>query len=181
MRTRTRWTLVGIFLAVVFAVVAVSTYCVGTFWRYRLLIHKCPDGALRQVVAVRADGLRRGAWGPVSVLASARYMIGDPDQTLSVPVTAFATTLALVDAAGKETPLPPDEQGWRELGVGRQALVRVHVLTDRPLYQPGQTARFRALVLRARDLAPLDGRPGRWTVKDPAGEVLLEEKAPAGP
>ena len=57
---------------------------------------------------------------------------------------------------------------------------RVHVITDRPLYEPGNTVRFRAVVLRARDLAPLDGRPGVWTVRDSSGEVLLEEKAAAG-
>ncbi len=57
---------------------------------------------------------------------------------------------------------------------------RVHVITDRPLYEPGNTVRFRAVVLRARDLAPLDGRPGRWVIKDPTGEVLLEESSPAG-
>ncbi len=58
---------------------------------------------------------------------------------------------------------------------------RIHVITDRPLYEPGNLVRFRAVVLRARDLVPLDGRPGRWIVTDPDGEVLLEEKAPAGP
>lgn len=57
---------------------------------------------------------------------------------------------------------------------------RVHVITDRPLYEPGNLVRFRAVALRARDLAPLDGRPGRWIVTDPDGEVLLEEVAPAG-
>jgi hypothetical protein len=57
---------------------------------------------------------------------------------------------------------------------------RIHVITDRPLYEPGNTVHFRALVLRARDLAPLDHRPGRFQVTDPDGEVLLEEKAPAG-
>ena len=57
---------------------------------------------------------------------------------------------------------------------------RIHVITDRPLYEPGNTVRFRAVVLRARDLAPLDERPGMWVVTDPNGEVLLEEKAPAG-
>lgn len=60
------------------------------------------------------------------------------------------------------------------------APARIHVLTDRPLYQPGNTVRFRAVVLRARDLVPLDHRPGLWVVTDPAGEVLLEEAAPAG-
>ncbi len=57
---------------------------------------------------------------------------------------------------------------------------RIHVLTDRPLYEPGNTVQFRAVVLRARDLAPIDGRPGTWVIKDPNGELLLEEKAPAG-
>jgi len=60
------------------------------------------------------------------------------------------------------------------------APARIHVITDRPLYEPGNTVRFRAVVLRARDLAPLDQRPGVWTVTDPAGEVVLEEAAPAG-
>ena len=60
------------------------------------------------------------------------------------------------------------------------APARVHVLTDRPLYEPGNTVRMRAVVLRARDLVPLDGRPGRWSVRDPSGTVVLEEKAPAG-
>jgi MG2 domain len=60
------------------------------------------------------------------------------------------------------------------------APARVHVLTDRPLYEPGNLVRFRAVVLRAHDLTPLDARPGRWLVRDPQGEVLLEEAAPAG-
>lgn len=61
------------------------------------------------------------------------------------------------------------------------APARIHVLTDRPLYEPGHTVQFRAVTLRARDLAPLDGRPGRFEVTDPDGTVVLEAKAPAGP
>ena len=60
------------------------------------------------------------------------------------------------------------------------APARIHVITDRPLYQPGNTVRFRAVALRARDLIPLDHRPGTWVVRDPDNEVLLEEAAPAG-
>ncbi len=74
-----------------------------------------------------------------------------------------------------------------ELGAGQIEVAlplytpaRVHVITDRPLYEPGNMIRFRAVILRARDLAPLDGRPGVWTVRDPSGEIVLEEKAPAG-
>jgi hypothetical protein len=58
---------------------------------------------------------------------------------------------------------------------------RVHVLTDRPLYEPGHRVQFRAVALRSRDLSPLDGRPGTWTVVDPTGETVLEERVPAGP
>ncbi len=60
------------------------------------------------------------------------------------------------------------------------APARVHVLTDRPLYEPGHQVKFRAVVVRAADLTPLDGRPGRWLVIDPEGETVLEELAPAG-
>lgn len=60
------------------------------------------------------------------------------------------------------------------------APAKIHVITDRPLYEPGNTIHFRATVLRARDLAPLDGRPGRFEVYDPTGTLVLEEKAEAG-
>jgi hypothetical protein len=61
------------------------------------------------------------------------------------------------------------------------APARVQVLTDRPLYEPGHPVRFRAVVLRAKDLAPIDGRPGTWFVTDPSGELVLEQRMPAGP
>jgi hypothetical protein len=56
---------------------------------------------------------------------------------------------------------------------------RIHVITDRPLYEPGNVVKFRAVVLRAKDLTPIDRRPGKWVVTDPSGEILLEEKSPA--
>lgn len=66
-----------------------------------------------------------------------------------------------------------------DLPLALYAPARIHVLTDRPLYEPGNEVKFRALALRARDLTPIDLRPGTWIVRDPQGEVLLEEKAPA--
>lgn len=57
---------------------------------------------------------------------------------------------------------------------------RVHVLTDRPLYEPGNTVKFRALALKASDLTPLEERPGTWRVTNPDGEELLEERAASG-
>jgi len=59
------------------------------------------------------------------------------------------------------------------------APARIHLLTDRPLYEPGNLVQFRALALRASDLSPIDNRPGSWIVSNPSGEVVLEEKAPA--
>ena len=88
--------------------------------------------------------------------------LADGDYTLH---TAFDTAL---DHAEIDVPVP------------LYTPARIHVITDRPLYEPGNTVKFRAVVLRARDLHPLDGRPGRWIVKDPTGQVVLEEKAPAG-
>lgn len=72
------------------------------------------------------------------------------------------------------------DHGEIELPLALYTPARIHVLTDRPLYEPGNTVQFRAVVLRARDLAPLDHRPGAWEIEDPAGDVLLRELAPAG-
>ncbi|PZR04550.1 MAG: hypothetical protein DI536_34080 [Archangium gephyra] len=58
---------------------------------------------------------------------------------------------------------------------------RIHVLTDRPLYEPGNTVKFRAIALKANDLTPLEERPGTWVVTNASGEVLLEERAASGP
>ncbi len=58
---------------------------------------------------------------------------------------------------------------------------RVHVITDRPLYEPGNTVKFRAVALKASDLTPLEERPGTWRVTNAQGELLLEERAPTGP
>lgn len=172
------------------------------------------DGSLRQTVQLRAEGLRRGGEGAVTLTATAHYTQQAADVVETVAVGRFASVaLALVDAAGTPTPLPvarwevagdattarlalPDvpDGDYRlratyrtRLGAGELEVplplytpARIHVITDRPLYEPGNLVRFRAVVLRARDLTPIDHRPGRWIVKDPDGEILLEERAPAG-
>ncbi len=132
----------------------------------------------------------------------------DQVQTLDI-TEIQSVALSLIDSNNKVTPLTPTKPwktgtasiklpevpdgdyklrakyttrlgtGELDLAVPLYTPARIHVITDRPLYEPGNVVRFRAVVLRARDLAPLDGRPGRWMVKDPSGEVLLEEKAPA--
>ncbi len=76
-----------------------------------------------------------------------------------------------------KTPLGSDSA---EAVLPLYAPARIHVLTDRPLYEPGHRVQFRAVVLRAKDLSPLDGRPGTWSVVDPNGDTVLEERSPAG-
>ncbi|MGE6756868.1 MG2 domain-containing protein [Corallococcus interemptor] len=176
----------------------------------------CPDGEFRQTVGLFADGLARGGSSRVRVWAEA-YGVDAKGTVFGATVGRGSAALFLVDASGKETPLPLDGNGrWERedagplsapvtlpqvpdgdyqlrarlttpLGAGTvdaplplYAPARVRVLTDRPLYEPGHRVRFRAVALRAKDLSPLEGRPGTWKVTDPSGEVVLEERAPAG-
>lgn len=69
--------------------------------------------------------------------------------------------------------------GAVDLAIPLYTPAAIHVITDRPLYEPGNTIKFRAVVLRARDLAPLDDRPGTWVVTDPTGDPILEERTRA--
>ena len=56
-----------------------------------------------------------------------------------------------------------------------------HVLTDRPLYSPGDDVMFRSLTLHRAGLTPTSDRPGTWEVIDPSGTVVLEEPGETGP
>jgi hypothetical protein len=190
--------------------------CLSTWLLDGVPMRYCPDGQLRQTVHVSASGLSRGGQGTVSVLARAHGLHSSYAMVMEAPVGRGSAELFLVDAEGKETPLPP-AHGWHrdsdsllrtevtlpqvpdgdyrlrarvdtplgsataDAALPLYAPARVHVLTDRPLYEPGHEVRFRAVALRAKDLSPLDGRPGTWRVTDPSGEVVLEERAPAGP
>lgn len=176
---------------------------------YGIEIGQCPDGKVRQTAELAVDNLRRGAKGYARFQAFAHYTTRDADAVLTAPLPeAKSIELSLIDAQGKPTKLPskftygsaeivlpdvPDGDyklhakfetrvgpGELDVPLPLYTPARIHVLTDRPLYEPGNTVQFRAVVLKARDLSPVDGRPGTWVVKDPDGEVLLEEKAPAG-
>jgi len=189
--------------------------CVGAWIRYGVVVPTCPDGRLRQTLAVDCRNLRRGAEGTARVEAFARYTTASPDEEKLTTLRRYEASLALVKEKGEEIPLPP-VRGWQTANDARTGAIvlprdlpdgdyrlrarvrsplgedqldvplavyapaRIHVITDRPLYEPGNTVQFRAVVLRASDLAPVDGRPGRWIVRDPEGTTVLEEKAPAG-
>ncbi len=183
--------------------------CEGAYLQHGLTMKACPSGTIRQTAKMSVSGVRRGAEASVSLSAMAHYTVADADavQTMQLPEIQ-TVALTLVNAKNVATPLSPgtwtngtttikipevpdgDYQlhasyqtrlgpGELDVAIPLYTPARVHVITDRPLYEPGNVVKFRAVVLRARDLAPLDGRPGRWVVKDPNGEILLEEKAPA--
>lgn len=63
-----------------------------------------------------------------------------------------------------------------ELPLYRPALV--HVMSDRPLYKPGQEVLLRSAVLRRRDSKPIAERPGTWRITDPSGIEMMVEKLP---
>ncbi|MBE4747111.1 hypothetical protein G4177_02845 [Corallococcus sp. ZKHCc1 1396] len=216
---RRRWVTGGLGLLVVGGGLAflASGRCLSAWVFQGVDVRRCPDGAFRQTAGLSAQGLARGASTRVHVWAEA-HGVDDRGHALNAPVGRGSPELFLVDAAGKEMPLPVDAKSrWKRDGDGPlnapvtlpqvpdgdyrlrarvttplgtdsvdaplplYAPARVRVLTDRPLYEPGHRVRFRAVALRAKDLSPLDGRPGTWLVKDPTGEVVLEERAPAGP
>ncbi len=183
--------------------------CEGAYLQHGLTMKTCPSGTIRQTAKMAVTGVRRGAEANVSLTAMAHYTVGDSDAVQTMPLPEIKTvTLTLVNAKNVATALTPKEwtngsttikipevpdgdyklhasyqtrlgPGELDVAIPLYTPARVHVITDRPLYEPGNVVKFRAVVLRARDLAPLDGRPGRWVVKDPNGEILLEEKAPA--
>ncbi|MBN8229494.1 hypothetical protein JYK02_18455 [Corallococcus macrosporus] len=215
---RRRWVAGGLGLLLLgggLAFVA-SGRCLSAWMFQGVDVSMCPDGEFRQTVGVSAQGLARNASSQVHVWAQAHGVDAKGNVFQSV-VGRGTAALFLVDADGKETPLPLDAKGrWERDGYGPMtapvtlpqvpdgdyrlrarvttplgtdvvdaalplyAPARVRVLTDRPLYEPGHRVRFRAVALRAKDLSPLDGRPGTWKVTDPDGEVVLEERAPAG-
>ncbi|MBK8011160.1 MAG: hypothetical protein IPK13_07395 [Deltaproteobacteria bacterium] len=73
----------------------------------------------------------------------------------------------------------PFDETSVELKLPIFAPAKIHVITDRPLYEPGNVIAYRAALFRARDLVPIGGRAGRWQVTDPQGNVVLEEEASA--
>lgn len=168
------------------------------------------DGNMRQTARMQVSNVRRAAKANVTLGATALYTVKDADAVKSLDLKNLSNQkLTLVDAQKKATeievewkepgvgtftlPDVPDgdytihasfdtelEHADIDVPVPLYTPARIHVITDRPLYEPGTTVKFRAVVLKARDMAPIDGRPGRWVVKDPQGNVLLEEKANAG-
>src|SRR6185295_2805102 len=69
------------------------------------------------------------------------------------------------------------EQDTAQVQLGLRRQLRIHLGTDKPLYQPGQTVHIRALALQHPSQAPAANETMSLSVKDPKGNRLtLEQK-----
>src|SRR5262249_53932333 len=112
----------------------------------------------------------------------------NPETGAHVVLASFTT-----DAQGSGSPAftLPDWEGKAELTVradtpagpelvsqtlhlGRSS--KLLLRSAKPVYQPGQTIRLRALALRKPDLHPVATRDVLFTVQDPRGNVIFKEK-----
>jgi hypothetical protein len=81
--------------------------CVGAWIRYGVVVPTCPDGRLRQTLAVDCRNLRRGAEGTARVEAFARYTTASPDEEKLTTLRRYEASLALVKEKGEEIPAAP--------------------------------------------------------------------------
>src|SRR5207249_1006044 len=63
-------------------------------------------------------------------------------------------------------------------GVKLRRSYRLMLSTDKPIYQPGQVIRLRALALRRPDLKPRAGQEIAFAVIDPKGNVIFRDRVP---
>ncbi|HYO55825.1 MG2 domain-containing protein [Archangium sp.] len=172
---------------------------------FRQTVGLFADGLAREStgtvhVSAQAHGVTERAWerlsAPVRRLEASLFLVDaggkesplqpkerweQQDHDLSLLARVKLPALPDGDYKLRARVTSPIGTGTVDVPLALYAPARVHVLTDRPLYEPGHQVRFRAVVLRAKDLAPIDGRPGTWFVTDPSGEVVLEQRIPAGP
>ena len=187
----------------------VGVPCLSTGIWYGAWEDRCPDGRMRLGLQV-SGSLIRGERGELDIAPLLRFVDGDgrlhvarawrmvpqtielrasdgsvvPDVEVTSTWTGYALKLpkALPDGeyVAHVTATLGDETQTLDVSVPLFAPALAHVLTDQPIYTPGSTVRMRTLMLRRPDHTPLDGRPGRWTILDPAGQQMLVEKDQAG-
>jgi uncharacterized protein YfaS (alpha-2-macroglobulin family)/uncharacterized protein YhhL (DUF1145 family) len=127
---------------------------------YRVLVRDGKDrrpveGARVRLAIYRPDGQevwRQGARTDSRGMASVR-----PQLPVDAADGSYKVRLVASSGLGESTL-------WRQLDVRRSS--RVYVTTDKPLYQPGQRIRVRALSLASADLRPVAGRELVLEVRD---------------
>jgi hypothetical protein len=112
----------------------------------------------KEIPLEAVDGWDRGG-GALSAGVVLPPDVPDGEHILRAQINTFGDDLTV------DVPLP------------LYAPARIDVMTDRPLYEPGNTLQMRAVALRAADLTPLSNRPGTWEIRTPDGVVVLEQKA----
>lgn len=109
-----------------------------------------PDGRVVKLASFVTDG--RGTGSP-------RYTIPDwTDGEYTIRITA----------AGRESIERP---------VTLRRPTRLMLSTDKPVYQPGQTIRIRALALRRADGRPMAGEEAVFTIADPKGTIIFKQRS----
>ncbi len=181
------------------AAAAVALFLVSA-WIYSATL-TAPDTVLR-VFARDASHL---AGGPATVVATVTDAQGQKlsnvpvELTLRDPRTGRTETLvkSVTNQAGAiaGNPVMPDWEPGEyvlEASTPRERLAvvtvpiklerksRVYLSTDKPIYQPGQTLHMRALSLKLPSLKPLKGAEGKFTVTDPAGNVIFSQEEKLG-
>lgn len=109
------------------------------------------------LVVQRFENVASGLWGKVQL-----PNVPDGDYTLRTTVEA------------------PFETRVVDLHLPLYVPAIAHVMTDRPLYKPGQDVLIRGVLLERTDLEPLDGRPARWRIYAPDGTEMHVERTRAG-
>lgn len=93
--------------------------------------------------------------------------------TFQVPDT---TARCLLEAQARAL----GERDTAKLEVAVERQFRIHLGTDKPLYQPGQTIHIRALALQHPSQAPAANQTLDFTVRDPKGNRLVLEQRVLG-
>lgn len=132
------------------------------------------------------------------------YPVGDSKDRFDIP---YAVTSGELDAVAETTlgeggsgvlEIPPrpattdhtpvlvlkltsdGDELWYEHPLERAAGMQAAVSLDRPLYQPGQTMKMRAVAVASDSGRPVDVEVA-WEVRDPKNNVVLSRTTPTGP
>jgi uncharacterized protein YfaS (alpha-2-macroglobulin family) len=106
-----------------------------------------------------------------------------PDGTLNLPLLRAPGrfNFQVETLAFKGSRYAATSRGWSADLTDNPELVKVYASTDRAVYRPGQTVRYRELVMRRErgDLKPLAGRHVKVEVRDPNGQAIFEREETA--